>query len=77
YFITCDGNTCAVYHKDGKKFSNDFSIKSEEIKNAKINENLGIAELFNGKGNLVKSIDFNPVYPFKEEIIDYTKLLNI
>jgi hypothetical protein len=26
---------------------------------------------------ITESIDFNPVYPFKEEIIDYTKLLNI
>jgi hypothetical protein len=25
----------------------------------------------------VKTIEFNPVYPFKEEIIDYKKLLNI
>jgi hypothetical protein len=78
YYIACNENTCAVYHKSGKKVSEDFSRnyikKAEKIT---FNENLGIVELFNKNGNLVKTIEFNPIYPFKEEIIDYTKLLNI
>jgi hypothetical protein len=78
YFIACNDNNCAVYYKDGKKVSDDFSrnyIKKAEKIN--FNENLGIVELFDKNENLIESIDFNPIYPFKEEIIDYTKLLNI
>ncbi|MGC8901713.1 MAG: hypothetical protein ACP5OF_09685, partial [bacterium] len=76
YYIACNGNTCAVYHKDGKKFSNDFSIEDiSAVKKINFNEILGIADLFDGSGNLIKSVDF--IRLFKEEIIDYTKLLNI
>jgi hypothetical protein len=39
------------------------------------NENLGELKI-KSFGGIVKSIDFNPVYPFKENLIDYTKLLN-
>jgi hypothetical protein len=78
YYIARKNDVCAVYYKDGKKVSDDFPI--EEIKKAEkinFNENLGVVELFDENENLIESIDFNPVYPFKEELIDYTKLLNI
>ncbi|MGC8942448.1 MAG: hypothetical protein ACP5KF_07305, partial [Sulfurihydrogenibium sp.] len=87
YFIACNEDKCAIYYKDGRKVSEDFSSKSNKdissiIFNAYLNmditfnENLGIVEIkLNDK--ITKTIEFNPIYPFKEEIIDYTKLLNI
>ncbi|MGC8771810.1 MAG: hypothetical protein ACP5Q5_11240 [Brevinematia bacterium] len=81
YYIACDNRyNCAVYHKDGKKVSDDFDSLIwvfKDIYDVTFNENLGIVEMFDENENLIESIDFNPVYPFKEEIIDYTKLLNI
>jgi antitoxin component YwqK of YwqJK toxin-antitoxin module len=78
YYLACNGEECAIYHKNGQKVSEDFS--REEIKDVKsitFNNKLGIVELFNNKnGNLIKSIEFYPVIQ-REEIIDYTKLLNI
>ncbi len=84
YYIACNKDKCAVYHKSGKKVSEDFSIDyMKEVLKVNFNENLGIVEVRDRNGlyglpkKSIKSIDFNPVYPFKEEIIDYTKLLNI
>ena len=80
YYIACKDKTCAVYHKNGQKVSDDFSIKYFDligVYKATFNEDIGIVEIKDSEGNLVKTVDFNPVYPFKEEIIDYTKLLNI
>jgi hypothetical protein len=77
YYISCNGEECAVYHKNGQKVSDDFPeeyvMQSEKVV---FNENLGILEMTDYDGN-INAIHFNPVYPFKEEIIDYTKLLNI
>jgi hypothetical protein len=75
YYIACNGDTCAVYYKDGRKVSEDFFEKYIKFNEIIINENLGIVEI--KKSHETITIDFNPVYPFKEEIIDYTKLLNI
>ncbi|MGC8944042.1 MAG: hypothetical protein ACP5KX_08075, partial [Caldisericia bacterium] len=77
YYIACKNKKCAVYHKNGQKVSKNFSKKY--VKNSDkitFNENLGIVEIEKYNEPVI-SIDFNPVYPFKEEIIDYTKLLNI
>ncbi|MGC8935738.1 MAG: hypothetical protein ACP5LN_11315, partial [Thermoproteota archaeon] len=77
YYITCNGEKCAVYYKDGSKVSEDFS--KEDIKRVNkitFNEDLGIVEI-NTPDSKTITIDFNPVYPFKEEFLDYTKLLNI
>jgi hypothetical protein len=77
YYIACNGDNCAVYHKDGKKVSEDFSIDYiEEAEEIVFNDNIGIVEIKN-YDRTVKTIEFNPIYPFKEDIIDYTKLLNI
>jgi hypothetical protein len=73
YYIACNGNTCAVYHRYGQKVSDDFPSqtiwKADHI-------------TFNDRGFIeLKGIDgelFIPFKPFRrEEIIDYTKLLNI
>jgi antitoxin component YwqK of YwqJK toxin-antitoxin module len=80
YYIACDKGSCAVYHKNGQKVSEDFSTSYLEMAmegNVIFNDNLGIVELFNENGNLVKTIDFKPVSFNKEEFLDYTKLLNI
>ena len=78
YYVACKDKKCAVYHKDGKKVSKDFAGKYLYAYKINFNENLGIVEMFDKKGNLIKSVDFNPVYPRKkEEFLDYTKLLNI
>ncbi len=78
YFIACKGSKCAVYYKDGKRVSDD--IPSKHIKGgiyrATFNENIGIVEI-KMFGCKPITIEFSPIYPFKEEIIDYTKLLNI
>jgi hypothetical protein len=77
YFIACNKDTCAVHYKNGKKVSDDFPIeKIFSVREITFNDELGIVEIetYDGKR---KSIEFNLVYPFKEEIIDYTKLLNI
>ncbi|MGC9133647.1 MAG: hypothetical protein ACP5GJ_04575, partial [Nanopusillaceae archaeon] len=77
YFIACNTKNCAVYYKNGQKVSKNFSKKY--VKNSNkitFNENLGIVEIEKYDRTVI-SIDFNPIYPFKEEIIDYTKLLNI
>jgi hypothetical protein len=71
YYIACNKGQCAVYHKSGKKVSEEFPKDYMNTLDVDFNDNLGIVEIGS------RSIDFNPVYPFKEEIIDYTKLLNI
>jgi hypothetical protein len=75
YYVACNEDTCAVYYKDGQKVSENFPIEYLMLSNIVFNENLGIAEI--KKSYKTITIEFNPVYPFKEEIIDYTKLLNI
>ncbi len=83
YYIACNGNafsgnTCAVYHKNGKKVSEDFPEEYLGCAQITFNDNFGIVEVVSiFDTDLITTIDFNPVYPFKEEIIDYTKLLNI
>ncbi|MGC8771809.1 MAG: hypothetical protein ACP5Q5_11235, partial [Brevinematia bacterium] len=79
YYVACTGGECAVYHKDGKKVSDDFSIEDiEDAEIVKFNDVLAIAEIYDRYGNVIKRVDFNPVYPHKkEEFLDYTKLLNI
>jgi hypothetical protein len=79
YYIACDNRyNCVVYHKNGQKVSEDFSVGYfEYVKKITFNENLGMIEIktFDEK---ITTIEFKPVYPYKkEEIIDYTKLLNI
>jgi hypothetical protein len=78
YYMAWSREGCAVYYKDGQKVSDYFPEEYLRISEKIVfNENLGIVEIKDGNGQTRKSIDFNPVYPFKEEIIDYTKLLNI
>jgi hypothetical protein len=75
YFIACNGNTCAVYHKDGKKVSEDFSReKIEDVYKINFNDRLGIVEI-QKYDKTTQAIEFNPVR--REEFLDYTKLLNI
>jgi len=77
YYITCKDKKCAVYYKNGQKVSDDLIIVHlEELENVIFNENLGIAEMFSENGKLLETIEFSPVI-HREEIIDYTKLLNI
>jgi antitoxin component YwqK of YwqJK toxin-antitoxin module len=77
YYIACNEGNCAIYHKDGKKVSEDFSLENiEDIIKATFNEDLGIVEM-RILYDEPKTVEFNPVYPFKENLIDYTKLLNI
>ena len=71
YYIACNGNNCAIYHKNGQKVSEEFPKGYMNTLDVNFNDSLGVVEIGS------RSIDFNPVYPFKEEIIDYTKLLNI
>ncbi|MGC9133638.1 MAG: hypothetical protein ACP5GJ_04530, partial [Nanopusillaceae archaeon] len=78
YYIACNGNTCAVYYKDGQKVSDDFSEKDlRYVYSIKFNDKLGIVELYSKKLKKLRSIEFQPVSLYREEIIDYTKLLNI
>jgi hypothetical protein len=65
----------AVYYKDGRKVSKDFQITGD-IEKIEFKEDEGIAEIETYSGKR-KAIDFNPVYPFEENLPDYTKLLNI
>jgi hypothetical protein len=65
----------AVYYKDGRKVSKDFQITGNIFK-IEFKEEEGIAEIETYSGK-TRTIDFNPVYPFKENLPDYTKLLNI
>jgi len=77
YYVACKDKKWAVYYKDGRKVSDDFLIGPIfAVREITFNDELGIVEIetYDGKR---KSIEFNLVYPFKEEIIDYTKLLNI
>ncbi|MGC8942454.1 MAG: hypothetical protein ACP5KF_07335, partial [Sulfurihydrogenibium sp.] len=79
YYLAGKGGQYAIYHKSGKKVSEDIKITGF-IKSIEFDEGRGIAEitLEDKKNNIfVKTVEFDPVYPFKEEIIDYTKLLNI
>jgi hypothetical protein len=71
YYIACNGDNCAVYHKNGQKVSEEFPKDYMNTLDVNFNDSLGVVEIGS------RSIDFNPVCPFKEEIIDYTKLLNI
>jgi hypothetical protein len=76
YYIACNKYTCAVYHKNGQKVSNDFPKGYIDLtKNITFNDRLGIVEITEENGRIVKSIEFTPV--IKEEFLDYTKLLNI
>jgi hypothetical protein len=72
YYIACNGKTCAVYYYY-RKVSDNFP--SQTIWNAShitFNDR-GFIELEGRDGEL-----FIPFKPFRrEEIIDYTKLLNI
>jgi hypothetical protein len=78
YYIGIGEKKWAIYHISGEKVSKDFSNKDlrkvEEIRFDNIN---GILELLDENGSLIKEVKFDPVFRFKEEIIDYTKLLNI
>jgi hypothetical protein len=79
YYLACNKDTYAIYHKDGQKVSKDFPMGYiGEVEKITFNDRLGIAEIFNKSGDVIYSVEFNPVYPYKkEEFLDYTKLLNI
>ena len=77
YYIAFKDDKFAVYYKSGKKVSGDFSKEYFPYIDGKItfDENLGIVEIKMLGGLTKETIEFNPF--IKEEIIDYTKLLNI
>ncbi len=78
YYLACNSKTCAVYHKDGQKVSEDFSIVYlKGVESVRFNESLGIVNMFDEDFKLIKTIEFKPVYPDKDETIDYTKPPNI
>jgi hypothetical protein len=81
YYIACnrvyDKHICAVYHIDGQKVSEDFSLDIGHVINITFNENLGIVEIEKKYNKKPQVIEFNPVIRKKEEFLDYTKLLNI
>lgn len=63
YYIACDDEKCAVYHKNGQKVSDDFPEEYVlQAQKVVFNENLGILEMTDCDGN-INTIPFNPVYP--------------
>jgi hypothetical protein len=80
YYIGIIKNKWAIYHISGKKVSKDFPVKELNLLNVeeiRFDNNNGILGLFDEDGILIKKFEFDPIYPFKENLPDYTKLLNI
>lgn len=66
----------AIYHLyTGKKVSKDYTYSLRGIQDLKFDTTTGILEL--QYKNKTRKIEFEPVNTIKEELIDYTKLLNI
>ncbi|MGC8869394.1 MAG: hypothetical protein ACP5P7_07035 [Sulfurihydrogenibium sp.] len=71
YYIGILNKEWAIYDLDGRPVSRDFSIELlENVEEIRFDK--GILELFDRDGNLINRIKF-----YKEDFLDYTKLLNI
>jgi hypothetical protein len=65
----------SIYHLSGKKVSKDYTYSLRNVEDLKFDTTTGILEL--QYKNKTRKIEFEPVNTIKEELIDYTKLLNI
>ncbi|MGC8735024.1 MAG: hypothetical protein ACP5RD_08390, partial [bacterium] len=78
YYIAKKKGKYAIYYKDGQKVSDDFSEKHlRDVYRITFNDKLGMVELYSKKLKKLRSIEFQPVPLYREEYLDYTKLLNI
>jgi len=81
YYVARENWNCAVYHKNGLIASDYFSY--ERISDTKyiifnqLFDLFGVAEFFDEHGNIIDIVTYSEPPDRREEIIDYTKLLNI
>jgi hypothetical protein len=78
YYFGCLGENCAIYHKNGKKVSEDFPLQVIKLtERVNFNHQLGVAEMIDALGKVIHVIEYQPYSLKREEFLDYTKLLNI
>jgi hypothetical protein len=66
----------AIYHLSGKKVSKYYTYTIRNVEDLNFDTLTGTLEI-RYKNGKTRKIDFEPIQPIREEIIDYTKLLNI